>query len=99
MNDKTEPSLPAEAEVAWLAYQAMGESKKIYFAFLQELDQKYDKNQSPSIAENLKLEELLKTHDVNVKAFNEAMANVEEPGAREAIMNKLTSASTLASSH
>ena len=40
MNNKTETSLPAEAETAWLAYQAMGESKKIYFGFLQGLDQK-----------------------------------------------------------
>ncbi len=99
MTTSPENVLSPEAELAWLAYQAMGETKKAYFGFLQELDQKYDKNQSPSIAENLKLEQLLKVHDEKVKAFNEAMAAVEEPSARQALMTKLTSASTLAGTH
>lgn len=91
MTTPIEEVLSPEAENAWLAYKAMGESKKVYFGFLQELDQKYNKNESPSIAENLKLEQLLKSHDVNVKAFNKAMSNVEEPSARQALMSLLTS--------
>ena len=92
-------SLTAEAEQAWLVYQAMAESKKVYFGFLRELDQKYDKNNSPGIAESLKLEQLLKTHDANVSAFNEAMKKVKEPAARQALMAKLTNASALAEPH
>ena len=82
--------LSPTAEAAWQAYQAMGKTKRIYFGFLTELDQKYDKNQSPSIAENLKMEELLADHDANVKVFNEAMAEVTEPEDREQLMKKLT---------
>jgi len=52
--------LPEEAQNAWLAYQAMSESKKTYFTLLQELDMKYKKRGSPTLAENLRLEELLK---------------------------------------
>ena len=99
MTTAPENALSPEAENAWLAYQAMGESKKIYFAFLQALDQKYTKNESPSIAENLKLEQLLKTHDSNVTAFNEAMSKVEEPDARQALMSKLSSASAISSTN
>ena len=66
---------------------------------MQELDQKYDKNESPSIAENLKLEQMLKAHDEKVGAFNKAMANVEDPSARQALMTKLTSASAAVGVH
>ena len=83
-------SLSPVAEDAWQAYQAMGRTKRIYFGFLTELDQKYDKNQSPSIAENLKMEELLADHDKNVKLFNEAMEKVTEPTDREQLMLKLS---------
>ena len=65
--DKPEQTLSAEAEQAWLAYRAMSESKLVYFNFLNELDQKYDADVQPSIAENLKLEQLLKVHDRNVR--------------------------------
>ena len=88
-----------KVEQALDAYKAMSVSKSTYFGFLQELDQKYDKNQSPSIAENLKLEELLAAHDIKVKAFNEAMAAVEDKADREELMTKLTTASTVSSSH
>lgn len=99
MTTETKDALPAEVEQAWLAYQAMGESKKTYFGFLQELDQKYNKNESPSIAENLKLEQLLKVHDTKVTAFNEAMSKVEQPDARQALMSMLTSASAISSAN
>jgi hypothetical protein len=99
MTTSPEDALSPEAENAWLAYQAMGESKKTYFGFLQDLDQKYNKNESASIAENLKLEQLLKVHDTNVSAFNEAMSKVEEPDARQALMSMLTSASAISSTN
>ena len=81
------------------AYRAMSQSKNIYFGFLQELDQKYDKNTSPSIAENLKLEQLLAAHDEKVKAFNEAMAAVEDKHEREELMTELTRAATSSAAH
>ncbi len=82
--------LPPEADAAWQAYLDMGESKEIYFGFLQSLDVKYDKNESPSIAENLKLEQLLAEHDSRVKAFNTAMSAIEDNSARQLLINKLT---------
>ena len=81
------------------AYRAMSQSKNTYFGFLQELDQKYDKNASPSIAENLKLEQLLAAHDEKVKAFNEAMAAVTDKSEREELMAHLTKAATGSAAH
>lgn len=90
MNDINDDTLGPEGEEAWQAYIAMGKTKRIYFGFLTELDQKYDKNESPSIAENLKMEELLADHDANVKLFNKAMAKVSDTADRELLMKKLT---------
>jgi hypothetical protein len=85
--------LPHEADTAWQAYLAMGESKEIYFGFLQSLDLKHDKNESPSIAENLKLEQLLAEHDTKVKAFNTAMSAIEDSSAHQLLIDKLTNSS------
>jgi len=82
--------LPKEAQKAWDAYQAMGLSKQSHFGFLQELDKKYKEGGSPSIAENLRLEELLKVHDAKVAAFNEAMQAIESKDSRELLLKKLT---------
>ena len=67
----------------------MGATKAEYFGFLQELDQKYRPGGSPSIAENLKLEKLLKSHDEKVRAFNTAMQAVTAEDAREILLKKL----------
>ena len=83
-------ALPEEAQIAWDAYQAMGKSKTEYFTFLQDLDQKYKHNGSPNIAENTRLEELLKLHDEKVTTFNEAMSAVQDNDARELLLKKLT---------
>ncbi len=99
MTTAADQPLSAEAELAWLAYLAMGESKKAYFGFLQELDLKYGKNESPSIAENLKLEKLLETHSNQVAAFNEAMANVNDSSDREVLLGRLTGASAALGAH
>ena len=99
MTTPSDAPLSAEAEQAWMAYQAMAETKKMYFGFLQELDQKYNKSESPSIAENLKMEQLLQAHDEKVSAFTQAMANVKEASARQALMTKLTSASAAMGAH
>lgn len=99
MTTATDAPLSVEAEHAWLAYQAMAETKKMYFGFLQELDKKYNKSESPSLAENLKMEQLLRAHDEKVSVFNKAMANVDDPSARQTLMTKLTRASVAMSTH
>jgi hypothetical protein len=82
--------LPVEAQLAWEAYQAMGKSKAEYFSLLQYLDQKYRGGGTPSIAENLQLENLLKAHDEKVVAFNKAMHTVRDKKARELLLKKLS---------
>jgi hypothetical protein len=81
--------LPVEAQAAWDAYQMMGKSKIEYFGLLQEIDQKYKQGGSPTIAENLQLEKLLKTHGEKVTSFNEAMQAVTDKTARELLLKKL----------
>lgn len=85
--------LPAEAQAAWDAYQLMGKSKIEYFGLLQEASRKYKHGGSPTIAENLQLEKLLKAHGEKVTAFNEAMQAVTDKEARELLLKKLTAGS------
>ncbi|MEE9551848.1 MAG: hypothetical protein V3V89_02280 [Gammaproteobacteria bacterium] len=81
--------------MAWEAYQAMGKSKAEYFTFLQDIDQKYKQNGSPTIEENNRLEELLKVHDEKVSAFNDTMQSIEDTDARELLLKKLPADATL----
>lgn len=94
MTSQVDKGLSAEAEAAWLAYLAMGDSKKTYFYFMQALNRKYDRHQSPTLAENLKLESLLAAHAEKVRAFNTAMAAVTDVCNRASLLAKLTSASS-----
>ena len=91
--------LPEAAQKAWDAYCEMGTSKQAYFSFLQALDQKYKQQGSPSIAENLKLEDLLKIHDKKVSAFNEAMQAIDDKDARELLLKKLTEDASKSGTH
>jgi len=91
MPDPIKQGLEPEVLAAWRAYGAMGHSKKNYFSLLQELDEKYKHGGSPGIAENLRLEKLLSEHDQKVKQFNQAMAGVTEPDARERLLALLSS--------
>ena len=83
-------TLSEEAQNAWDAYQKMGSSKQEYFNYLQELDKKYKEGGTPSIAENLRLEELLKVHDAKVFEFNNAMQAIDDKKSRELLLKKLT---------
>jgi hypothetical protein len=87
----SEDSLPIEVHKAWEAYQAMRESKSIYFGFLKDIDQQYREGGSPTFAENLQLEKLLRQHDDKVAAFNEAMAAVTDADDRKLLLDKLSS--------
>ncbi len=90
-----EKQLPPDVAVALSAYQSMGRSKSEYFGLLQELDMKYKEGGSPTIAENLMLEKLLKVHDENVSAFNEAMQSITDKSDRELLIQKLSTDSSL----
>ena len=85
-------TLGPETTAAWQAWQAMNVSKDNYFSLLQALDEKYKNSGSPSIAENLKLEQLLGEHDQKVKRFTQAMAAVTDPEAKQQLLELLKSA-------
>ena len=99
MSKGSDRELPKEAQTAWDAYREMGISKSVYFEFLQQLDEKYKDGGSPAIAENLKLEELLKIHDEKVTAFNIAMQEIEDKNTRELLLEKLSADTTLIGMH
>lgn len=91
--------LPEEAQYAWLAYQAMSESKKTYFSLLQELDMKYKKRGSPTLAENLRLEELLKLHNEKVAEFSNAMNTVEDKETRDVLLQMMGAVHNVSDTH
>ena len=91
MNDDVESSeLSETARIALRAFQDMNQSKNIYFQLLQELDDKYKNGGTPSIAENLQLEKLLKEHDNNVNAFSTAMTAVENADDRTQLIKLMS---------
>ncbi len=56
---------------------------------LQALDEKYKSGGEPGIAENLRLEKLLSEHDRKVKHFNQAVAAITDPGAKQQLVELL----------
>lgn len=56
----------------------MSESKRVYFNYTVELDRKYKQGGEPSIAETLKLEQLLAEHDKKVAEFNRTMQSMKD---------------------
>ncbi len=99
MSNSTNTDLPKEAQNVWLSYQAMSESKKTYFSLLQELDMKYKKRGSPTLAENQRLEELLKLHNENVAEFSNAMNAVEDKETRDALLQKMGAVHNASGTH
>jgi len=67
----------------------MCSSKDDYFSLLQALDEKYKSGGEPGIAENLRLEKLLSEHDRKVKQFNQAVAAITDPGAKQQLVELL----------
>ncbi len=86
MNNET---LPPITQAAWEAYMRMSATKNTYYEFLQSLDQKYEKGQTPSEEENKELEVMLKAHSKTVSKFNDAMRAVEDPDDRALLLNKM----------
>lgn len=87
----SEENLPQPVQTAWDAYRDMGESKSIYFSYLSEIDLKYKSGGTPTFAENLQLEKLLKAHDEKVAKFNDTMRAIEDKEHRELLLKKLSS--------
>ena len=82
--------LTAEASIAFQAFQAMRESKRTYFTFLQDIDVKYKSAGAASSAETEQLAALLAKHDKNVTAFNTAMAAVVDMDARNTLIKLIS---------
>ena len=91
--------LSPETAAAWQAYRSMCSSKDDYFSLLQALDEKYKSGGSPGIAENLRLERLLGEHDKKVKQFNQAVAAIIDPGAKQQFMELLATAAETRDEH
>ncbi len=86
----SQAALSDTAKIAHRAFVDMRQSKQLYFELLQTLDQKYKTGGAASIAENLQLEQLLKSHDENVTAFNHAMQAVNDKADREALIRLMS---------
>ena len=91
--------LNPETASAWQAYQSMSASKDAYFSLLQALDEKYRHGGNPTIAENLKLEQLLADHDRKVKHFNQTVTAITNPEAKQQLVALLKDAAEAGSSH
>ena len=90
MAELTDDKLPSIAQAAWEAFQRMSATKNTYYEFLQSLEKKYDKGQTPSEEENRELEVMLKTHGETVAEFNEAMRAVVDPDDRMLLLDKMS---------
>ena len=91
--------LSPETATAWQAYRSMCSSKDDYFSLLQALDEKYKSGGEPGIAENLRLEKLLSEHDRKVKQFNQAVATITDPDAKQQLVELLTTAANTTGKH
>ena len=89
MTEASKNELPAIAQAAWEAYLRMSETKNTYYKFIQSLEQKYDKGETPSEKENQQLEVMLKAHSVTAAEFNKAMRAVVDPDDRMLLFNKM----------
>ena len=86
-NDDDE--LPPLAKVAWEAYLRMSATKNTYFEFMQSLEQKYDKGETPSEEENQELAVMLQAHSETVAEFNETMREVSDADERILLLKKM----------
>lgn len=64
--------------------------KKTYYEFMQSLDQKYDKGETPSEEESQELAVMLQAHSETVSEFNEAMREVSDPDERMLLLKKMS---------
>ena len=85
-------NLPDVALSAWNAYRAMEQSKGEYFAYLTELERKYEHGGSRSNSEKHRLEGLLDQHDKQVAGFRQAMRTLkaQDASAHQALIEHIT---------
>ena len=81
--------LPPIAQAAWEAYLRMSATKNTYFEFMQSLEQKYDKGETPGEEENQELAVMLQAHSETVAEFNEAMHDVTDADDRMLLLKKM----------
>ncbi len=84
--------LPVEALPAWQVYGEMEETKRHHFELLSEINERREQGgPPPSLAESLRLEELLERHDRKVKAFRLCIKELKEnaPEAHKALVDRL----------
>jgi hypothetical protein len=76
-------TLPAEARLAWQAYQRMSASKHRHLEYLQHLERKYQRYGAPSNDERARLQTLLEQHDARVNTFKGLVnrLKIEHPSA------------------
>ena len=86
----SETQLTEEATIAYQAFQEMRDSKQIYFAYLQEIDVKYNNGGEASNDETEELSKLLAKHSEKVAAFNDAMSAVEDFEARDTLIKLMS---------
>ena len=90
MSDATDDDeLPPVAQTAWEAYLRMSATKNTYYEFMQSLEQKYDKGETPTEEENQELAVMLQAHSETVSEFNEAMREVSDPDERMLLLKKM----------
>jgi hypothetical protein len=83
--------LPAEAEAAWQAYQAMVASKQHHFDYLNQIEEKYSRFGQPNEQEATRLRILLGEHDERVNEFKARVnrLKLEYPKAYGALVMRL----------
>ena len=87
--------LPTEALPAWGMYREMEQTKREHFELLCEIDDRREQSGvPPTLAESLRLEELLARHDQKVKAFRLCIKELSEkaPEAHRAFVDYLARA-------
>jgi len=90
MSDATDNGeLPPIAQAAWEAYLRMSATKNTYYEFMQALDQKYDKGETPTEEENQELAVMLQAHSETVAEFNDAMREVSNPDERTQLIKRM----------
>lgn len=90
MSDATDnDELPPVAQAAWEAYLRMSATKNTYYEFMQALDQKYDKDETPTEEENQELAVMLQAHSETVSEFNDAMREVTDADDRMLLLKKM----------
>jgi hypothetical protein len=70
VSGRSRTGLPQAARAAWDAYVAMHDSKQAHFGYLEGLERKDETGGRRTLAEELRLHDLLAAHDRCVREFS-----------------------------